>query len=102
MITVSSDDPKIKQVFRLMESDLEMQTNLRMSDVMAGERLKYNDRGPVHVITSSKDSPKIFYFLTQKTTSTTVRKNIYSLEDSRVVVLCGLYMHDLEKQYSSN
>jgi metal-dependent HD superfamily phosphatase/phosphodiesterase len=44
-LIVSSDDPKIKQVFRLMESDLGIQTTLRMSNVMAVERLKYNDRG---------------------------------------------------------
>ncbi len=44
-LIVSSDNPKIKQVFRLMESDLEIQTTLRMSNVMAVERLKYNHRG---------------------------------------------------------
>lgn len=102
MVTVSSsliqshlNAPRIKQMFRLMESDLEIQTTLRMSNVMAVERLKYNDHGPVHAKIASGASLEIFNLLTQKVTPTTVRNNICSLEDARIVVLCGSYLHDL-------
>jgi metal-dependent HD superfamily phosphatase/phosphodiesterase len=102
MVTVSSNliqshlnEPKIKQMFRLLESDLEVQTTLRMSNVMAVERLKYNDHGPVHAKISSGSALEIFDLLIQKVTPTTVRNNICSLEDAKVVVLCGAYLHDL-------
>jgi metal-dependent HD superfamily phosphatase/phosphodiesterase len=102
MVIVSSnliqfhlDEPKIEQMFKLMENDLEIQTTLRMSNVMAVERRKYNDHGPVHAKISSGASLEIFDLLTQKVTPTTIRNHICSLEDARVVVLCGSYLHDL-------
>jgi metal-dependent HD superfamily phosphatase/phosphodiesterase len=55
MVTVSLNlirshlkEPKVEQMFRLLESDLEVQSTLRMSNVMAVERLKDNDYDPVH------------------------------------------------------
>jgi metal-dependent HD superfamily phosphatase/phosphodiesterase len=102
MVTVSSkliqshlDEPKVEQMFRLLETDLEVQSTLRMSNVMAVERLKYNDHGPVHAKISSGAALEIFELLTQKVTPTTVKNKVCSLEDARVVVLCGSYLHDL-------
>ena len=102
MVTVSSnlindhlDEPKVEQMFRLMESDVEVQTTLRMSNVMAVERLKYNDHGPVHSKIVSGSALEIFSLLTQEVTPTTVQNKICSLEDAKVVVLCGSYLHDL-------
>jgi metal-dependent HD superfamily phosphatase/phosphodiesterase len=102
MVTVSSklirshlNESKVEQMFRLLETDLEVQNTLRMSNVMAVERLKYNDHGPVHAKISSGAALEIFELLTQKATPTTVRNNVCSLEDARVVVLCGSYLHDL-------
>jgi metal-dependent HD superfamily phosphatase/phosphodiesterase len=102
MVTVSSNliqshlkEQKVEQMFRLLESDLEVQSTLRMSNVMAVERLKYNDHGPVHSKISSGSALEIFDLLTQKVTPTTVRDNICSLEDAKVIVLCGAYLHDL-------
>ena len=50
MVTVSANllnshlgEPKVEQMFRLMETDLEVQNTLRMSNVMVVERLKYNN-----------------------------------------------------------
>ena len=102
MVTVSSNliqshlnEPKIKQMFRLLESDTEVQSTLRMSNVMAVERLKYNDHGPVHSKIVSGSALEIFDLLTQKVTPTTVKNNRCSLEDARIIVLCGSYLHDL-------
>ncbi len=102
MVTVSLNliqshlnEPKVEQMFRLLESDLEVQSTLRMSNVMAVERLKYNDHGPVHSKIASGSALEIFNLLTQEVTPTTVKNNICSLEDAKVIVLCGSYLHDL-------
>ena len=102
MVTVSLNliqshlnEPKVEQMFRLLESDLEIQSTLRMSNVMAVERLKYNDHGPVHSKIASGSALEIFGLLTQEVTPTTVKNKICSLEDAKVIVLCGSYLHDL-------
>ncbi len=102
MVTVSTnliqshmEEPKIKQIFQLMENDLEIQTTLRMSNVMAVERLRYNDHGVVHAKITAGSALEIFNLLTQEVTPTTVQNKICSIEDAKIVVLCGSYLHDL-------
>jgi len=102
MVTVSANlihshlnEPKLKHMFRLMESDLEIQNTLHMSNVMAVERLKYNDHGPVHAKIAAGSALEIFCILTQEITPSTVKNRVCSLEDAKVVVLCGSYLHDL-------
>jgi len=79
----------------LMETDIEVQNTLRMSNVMAVERLKYNDHGPVHSKIVSGSALEIFDILSQEVTPTTIENNVCSLEDAKVIVLCGSYLHDL-------
>jgi len=74
---------------------LEIQNTLRMSNVMAVERLKYNDHGPVHAKIAAGSALEIFDLLTQEVAPTTVKNNVCSCEDAKVVVLCGSYLHDL-------
>jgi metal-dependent HD superfamily phosphatase/phosphodiesterase len=88
-------EPKVEQMFRLMESDMEVQSTLRMSNVMAVERLKYNDHGPVHAKISAGSALEIFDLLTQEVTPTTVQNKVCSLDDAKIVVLCGSYLHDV-------
>ena len=102
MVTVSANliqshliEPKVKQMFQLMETDIEVQNTLRMSNVMAVKRLKYNDHGPVHAKIVSGSALEIFDILSQEVTPTTIENNICSLEDAKVIVLCGSYLHDL-------
>ena len=102
MVTVSADlinlhlnEPKLEQMFRLLETDLEVQNTLRMSNVMAVERLRYNDHGSVHAKIASGSALEIFSILTKEVTPSTVRNHVCSLEDAKVVVLCGSYLHDL-------
>ena len=96
MVTVSANllnshlsEPKVEQMFRLMETDLEVQNTLRMSNVMAVERLKYNDHGPVHSKIAAGSALEIFNLLVQEVTPTTVKNKVCSLEDAKVVVLCS-------------
>ncbi len=102
MVTVSQtlinhhlDEPKVAQMFHLMENDTEVQTTLRMSNVMAVERLKYNDHGPVHAKIAAGSALEIFDLLAQKVTPTTVQNKVCTVEDAKIVVLCGSYLHDL-------
>ena len=102
MVTVSANlinshlkEPKLEQMFRLLETDLEIQNTLRMSNVMAVERLRYNDHGPVHAKIVAGSALEIFNLLIPEVTPTTVHDKVCSLEDAKVVVLCGSYLHDL-------
>jgi len=62
---------------------------------MAVERLIYNDHGPVHSRIASGSALEIFDLLTKKVTPTTVENDVCSLEDAKVIVLCGAYLHDV-------
>ena len=84
-------------MFRLLETDLEVQNTLRMSNVMAVERLRYNDHGPVHAKIVSGSALEIFTLLIEEVTPTTIQNRVCSLEDAKVVVLCGSDFHDLGK-----
>lgn len=102
MVVVSSNlvyshlkEPKVEKMFRLLENDVEVQSCLRMANVMAVERLMYNDHGPVHSRIASGSALEIFDLLTKKVTPTTVKNDVCSVEDAKVVVLCGAYLHDV-------
>lgn len=102
MVLVSSnlihshlEEPKVEKIFRLLETDVEIQNCLRMANVMAVERLLYNDHGPVHSKTASGSALEIFNLLTKKVKPTTVKNNVCALEDAKVIVLCGAYLHDI-------
>jgi metal-dependent HD superfamily phosphatase/phosphodiesterase len=102
MVLVSSNlvhshlkEPKVEKIFRLLENDVEIQNCLRMANVMAVERLLYNDHGPVHSITASGSALEIFNLLTKKVKPTTVKNDVCALEDAKVIVLCGAYLHDI-------
>jgi len=102
MVVVSSDlihshlkEKHIEKMFRLLESDSEVQSCLRMANVMAVDRLMYNDHGPVHSKIASGSALEIFNILAKEVTPTTVENNLCSLEDAKVIVLCGAYLHDI-------
>ena len=95
LINLHLDEPKVEQMFRLMENDVEIQNTLRMSNVMAVERLKYNDHGPVHSKIAAGSALEIFALLAEEVTPTSVQNRVCSLEDAKVIVLCGSYLHDL-------
>lgn len=102
MVLVSSDlvyshlnEPRVKEMFHLLESDVEVQSCLRMANVMAVDRLMYNDHGPVHSRITSGSALEIFDILTERVTPTTVENGICSLDDAKLVTLCAVYLHDV-------
>lgn len=89
-------EPRLKAAFTFLEQDLEVQTYLRMGNMMVVRRLRYNDHGPTHSRIISGSALEIFKMLgTKKITPTTVEEGVYAVEDARVVVLCGAYLHDI-------
>ncbi len=102
MVLVSSDlvyshlrEPRVKEMFHLLEKDVEVQSCLRMANVMAVDRLMYNDHGPVHSKITSGSALEIFDVLAKKVTPTTVENGVCSIEDAKLITLCGVYLHDI-------
>jgi len=102
MVVVSSKliinhlkEPRVRQMFDLLENDVEVQGYLRMSNVMAVNRLKYNDHGPVHSKISAGSSLEIFSILTKRVKPTTVENKICDIVGAQIIVLCGSYLHDI-------
>ncbi len=88
-------EPRLKAVFNFLEHDVEVQTYLRMGNMMAVRRLRYNDHGPTHSKIVSGSALEIFKMLCRKITPSSVEEGVYAAEDARLVVLCGAYLHDI-------
>jgi hypothetical protein len=88
-------EPRLLRVFNFLEGDLEVQTYLEMANVMAVERLRYNDHGPVHSRITSGSALEIFEILSRRFTPTTIKNDVCDLEAAKIVVLCGAYLHDI-------
>ena len=102
MVVVSSNlvysrlkEPRVEEMFRLLENDAEVQGCLRMANVMSVKRMMYNDHGPVHSRVASGSALEIFDLLTKEVNPTTVENDICSIEDAKVIALCGAYLHDI-------
>ena len=85
----------LRKAFNLLERDAEVQTFLQMANVMAVNRLKYNDHGHVHSRITCGSALEIFNILSRRITPTTVEEGLCSLEDAKLIVLCGAYLHDI-------
>ena len=102
MVVISPDliythlkENRITKIFYMLENDIEVQSCLRMANVMAVDRLRYNDHGPVHSRITAGSALEIFKILTKKVTPTTVKNGVCVLEDAKLIVLCGAYLHDI-------
>lgn len=84
----------VKQIFKILENDNEIQELLRMSNIMAVSRLGYNDHGPVHAKIASGSSLEIFSILTKHKKPTSLKYGL-TMEQAKIIVLCGSYLHDL-------
>lgn len=88
-------DPVIRELFRLIESDTELQSYLRMSNVMAVNRMLYNDHGPVHAKIVAGSALEIFDILSRTVEPSSVVDGVCDYMGAKIIVLCGAYMHDL-------
>ncbi len=102
MVVVSPDlykahvtTPRVAKMFHLLDRDVEVQTSLEMSNVMAVKRLVFNDHGVVHARIVVGSALELFSLLAEEVEPSLVRDGTGDLEDAKVVVLCGAYLHDL-------
>ena len=102
MVVVSSrlvhrhlDSPLLSEAFNLLQEDLEIQSYLRMSNIMAVKRLGYNDHGPVHAKIIAGSALEIFKLLTTRVEPSSVANGVCDYDDARLIVLFGAYLHDI-------
>lgn len=87
----------LRRAWSMLEEDIEVQQLLRMSNIMAVSRLKYNDHGPVHARIVTGSALEIFNLLLEGGVKpTTIRDNtVDSIEESMLIVLLAAYLHDI-------
>lgn len=82
-------------MYDLLQNDIEVQSYLKMSNIMAVERLSYNDHGPVHAKIVAGSALEIFKRITRVIEPSIVEYKVGDLTGAKIVVLCGSYLHDL-------
>lgn len=95
LVNVHLKESSLLKLYQLLEQDLEVQTYLRMANVMAVDRLKYNDHGPVHSRIVVGGALEVFNLLSSRVTPSLIKNDVGDLEDSKIVVLCSAYLHDV-------
>jgi len=102
MVTVSPrliyrnlESSLLRDAFNLLQEDIEIQSYLRMSNVMAVKRLGYNDHGPVHAKIVAGSALELFKRITVSVEPTTISNGVCGFDEASLVVLLGAYLHDL-------
>lgn len=102
MVTVSPTlifthlkERKLKRLYHILERDLRVQTYLKMANVMAVTRLKYNDHGLIHSRITAGSALEILKILSKKITPNVIKDHGLRYEDAKIIVLCGAYLHDI-------
>ncbi|GAY26457.1 HD domain-containing protein [Desulfurococcaceae archaeon AG1] len=87
----------LSKAVKILENDDEIQELLRMSNVMAVSRLRYNDHGRIHAIIVSGAALEIADTLFRSgIIPTGIRdKTIQSIDEAKLVILLGAYLHDI-------
>ncbi len=88
-------NPLVEKAYEILEGDEEVQTLLRMSNVMAVKRLNYNDHGPVHSRIVAGSALEVFRLVRGKAGSSMVKNGTGTLQDAELVVMMGAYLHDI-------
>ena len=89
------EEPAVLETFRLLENDGEVQSYLRMANVMAVKRLIYNDHGPVHARIVAGSALEIFRLVSEAVEPSCVANGVGDYENAKIIVLCGAYLHDI-------
>lgn len=90
------DSEKVKKVWEMLTTDVEIQAYLKMANVFAVHRLRYNDHGPVHSRIVAGSALAIYKILIDKGFKpSVVADEVGDIEDSTIVTLMGAYLHDI-------
>lgn len=87
----------LRRAYEFLEQDEEVQALIKMSNVMAVSRLKYNDHGIVHSRIVSGSALELFDILVEAglKPSTIAYGTAKSIEEAKLVVLVASYLHDI-------
>jgi len=87
---------KLKTILDLVDGDEELQTLWRCANVVAVDRLGFNDHGPVHVKIVANGALKMLRILVEHGVEpSVVADHGMTAEDAEVVVVLASIMHDL-------
>ncbi|MEZ0318896.1 MAG: HD domain-containing protein [Pyrobaculum sp.] len=93
---VLPESERVRKVWEALVSDAETTAYLKMANVFAVQRLRYNDHGPVHSRIVAGSALAIHKILTEKGfRPSVVADGVGDYEDSLVVTLMGAYLHDI-------
>lgn len=88
--------PLLDQALKLLEKNMQVQSYLAMANVMAVQRLLYNDHGPVHSRIVAGAALQILDLMLEEGFIPSIAKDgVGDAEDSRLVVMMGAYLHDI-------
>jgi len=87
----------LRRAYNLLENDIEVQSLWYMANVMAVNRLKYNDHGPVHAKIAAGAAVYIYKLLRQNgVESTLIKDGVVDREEYAMLVpLIGGLLHDI-------
>ena len=75
----------LRKIFEILENDHFVQEGLKMANINAVTRLNYNDHGVMH--------SRIL--LSRGFTPSSVKAGIGNIDDAKLIVLAGAYLHDI-------
>jgi metal-dependent HD superfamily phosphatase/phosphodiesterase len=94
------ENEKLQTVLDFVDNDVKLQTLWRCSNVLAVDRLGYNDHGPIHVKIVANGALKMLRLLVQKGVKPSIVENYgMSIDDAEIVVILASIMHDLGMAY---
>ncbi|MCE5295596.1 MAG: HD domain-containing protein [Euryarchaeota archaeon] len=87
---------KLCKVIDRMNSDIEIRTLWRASNIIAIERLGFNDHGPTHIRIVTKTALKMFDLLIESGMEPSVVKDYgLTVQDAEVIVILAAALHDI-------
>ena len=92
-----SSSELLRKAFYLIEEDVEISTLLKMSNVMAVTRLRYNDHGVTHARIVAGAALEIIDILSRYgVTFTTMRDGTAkNIDEVKLIVMLSAYLHDI-------
>ncbi len=87
---------KLKAVVKKIQEDIELNTFWKASNVIAIDRLGYNDHGPVHVKIVANMALRMLRILASKGVEPSVVKDYdMAMEDAELIVVVASALHDI-------
>ncbi|MFQ6052927.1 MAG: HD domain-containing protein [Candidatus Bathyarchaeia archaeon] len=87
---------KLETIVGFVDEDVELRTLWRCANVLAIERLGFNDHGPIHIKIVANKALKLLRMLMGRSIEPSIKVNYgMDAEDAEVVVVLASIMHDL-------